>query len=214
MVEQTDLDTKLHLAFEQCSVKPEDRSDLLAYLNLLMLKNPVTRLHGQHSIRVGLKGREIADFIDLDQRALLFAGLTHDLGKCQVPQEVLGKSQGWTDEDARLIQAHVMDGYKLLRNRFDFTADTMVLHHIFQPNGYPQEIPPQLHPYSEFSQGLILEHGRILALADVYDALHRENDKFGEKRRLTDGEIREQMFALNPDREILVNDLYRAGIFI
>src|SRR3989344_5735384 len=106
-----------------------------------------------------------------------------------------------------------MDGYRLLRGRFDFTADTMVLHHKFQANGYPENLPPQLHHYSDTTQELILEHGRVLALADVYDALHRENDKFGEKRRLTDSEIREQMFLLNQDREVLVVDLYKAGIF-
>ena len=179
-----------------------------------MSKHPITRLHGEHSKRVGLKAGEIAEFTDLDKKALLYAGLTHDLGKCQVPLSTLGKTSGWTEKDSEAIKTHVLDGYRMLMGRFDFTADTMVLHHTFQINGYPGEIPPPLHPYSEETQLLIVEHGRILALADVYDALHRENDKFGEKRVLTDKEIREQMFIFNPDREKLVEDLYEVGIFI
>lgn len=214
MVEGEQLDNQLEEAFEKYSVKPEDKSALLDFLSLLMSKHSVTRLHGEHSKRVGLKAAEIAEFQNLDKRALLYAGLTHDLGKCQVSLETLGKTSGWTDEDALAIQSHVMDGYRILMGRFDFTADTMVLHHTFQINGYPGELPPYLHPYSEETQFLIVEHGRILALADVYDALHRENDKFGEKRRLSDAEIREQMFTLNPDREKLVEDLYKVGILI
>jgi len=44
--------------------------------------------------------------------------------------------------------------------------------------------------------------------------LHGEHSKrFGEKRVLSDSEIREQMFILNPDREKLVEDLYKLRIF-
>lgn len=214
MLEGIELDIKLEEAFEKYSVKQEDRSTLLDYLDLLMSKHLVTRLHGEHSKRVGLKAGEIAQFLDLDKRALLYAGLTHDLGKCQVPMGTLGKTSGWTEKDSEAIQTHVMDGYRMLMGRFDFTADTMVLHHTFQINGYPGVLPPPLHSYSEETHVLIIEHGRILALADVYDALHRENDKFGEKKVLSDVEIRRQMLILNPDREKLVEDLYKVGIFI
>ncbi|MFA5932854.1 MAG: HD domain-containing protein [Microgenomates group bacterium] len=212
MLEQNELDIQLQNAFETCQVKPEDQTTLLSYLDLLMTKSPITKLHGEHSIRVGLKTREIGEFLHMDQKASLFAGLVHDIGKYQVPLEVLGKTYGWSTQDAQIIQSHVMDGYNLIKNRFGFTADIIVLHHYFQPNGYPKELPPYLRSYPQDTQALILEHGRMLALADVYDALHREKYNSGEKIVLTDSEIREQMLLLNKDKEQLVEDLYKAGI--
>ncbi len=61
--------------------------------------------------------------------------------------------------------------------------------------------------------GYRLLRGRIVALADVYDALHRIDGKFEEKKALTGKEIREKMFEFNPDRKILVEALYKAEIF-
>jgi HD-GYP domain-containing protein (c-di-GMP phosphodiesterase class II) len=58
-----------------------------------------------------------------------------------------------------------------------------------------------------------MEYGRILAIADVYDALHRKNSKYGESKYLTDEEIKQKMLEGNTDRVDLIEDLYEAGIF-
>jgi len=75
-------------------------------------------------------------------------------------------------------------------------------------------MPKPLHEYSEATRLLIPEYGRVLALADVYDALHRVNSRFGDKRQLADDEIKEKMLEFNPDRKDLIMDLYNADIFI
>jgi len=55
-------------------------------------------------------------------------------------------------------------------------------------------------------------YGRILALVDTYDALHRVNFQEGKVQQLTPTEIKERMLKNNPDQRVLVESLYNAGI--
>ncbi len=201
-------------ACAECGVKEKDQQALSSFLTPLRDKEPTTHLHYLHLLRVGLLARKIGQFTHRDERALLMAGATHDLGKCQVCLSALGRVENWSKKDQREIEGHVLDGYRILRGRFDFTADTMVRHHSFQDDGYPKRPPKFLHAYSPpTTQLLIAEHARIVALADVYDALHRPNDKFSELKTLSGAEIKDLMLRLNPDREKLVTALYEANIF-
>jgi len=200
-------------ACDELEIQEEDRIAIESFLAPLRDKSSVTNFHYLHSLRVGLLARQIGKFTHHEERPLFFAGVLHDLGKCQVALEVLGKTEGWTEADTRAIMRHVSDGYRLLRGRFDFSAEIILWHHRFQLDGYPKKLPPLLHKYSEASKLLIVEYGRIIALADVYDALHRVNDKFGAKKELSGEEIREKMLEFNPDRTKLISALYEAGIF-
>lgn len=210
----TDLDVQLNEAFSELNISSGQRIKALVLLKPLKEKSPSHREHYEHSVRVGFLAKKIGQFMNLDAKALFFAGLFHDLGKQEVDTELLGKTDPWTEEDKRRMQAHVLAGFNILKDKFDFSAEIIVRHHMFQPNRYPQVLPPFLHDYSEGTKTIIGEYARVLALADVYDALHRENSKFGEKRRLTDQEIEEYMIEHNPDKRKLIEDLYRADIFI
>lgn len=208
-----DLEFQVNAVFDILKVKEDDRAAIWAFLAPLKYKSPVTNTQYLHCLRVGLMSRKIAAFMHLDQKALLYAGLMHDQGKCQIDLGTLGKTEGWTEADSREMERHVLAGYDTLRGRFDFSAQVMAWHHKFQRNGYPATMPGHLHEYSEGTKLLIEEYGRVLALADVYDALHRVNDKFGEKRALSDDEIMEKMLEFNIDRRALITDLYNADIF-
>jgi putative nucleotidyltransferase with HDIG domain len=209
-----DLDIQLHETFFELGITPDQKLAALALVRPLKERDSVHREHYEHSVRVALLARRIGSFMHLDEKALFFAGLFHDLGKQEIDIDLLGKTGPWTEGDKQRIQEHVMVGYNILKGKFDFSAEIILFHHRFQTNGYPQELPPFLHDYSEGTKVVIKEYARLLALADVYDALHRENSQFGEKRRLSDVEIEEQMVEHNPDRRELVEDLYRAEIFI
>lgn len=213
MLQPNDLNIQLHEAFFELGISEEQKTTALTLLQPLKEKDPTHREHYEHSVRVGLLAKRIGSFMHLDERALFFAGLFHDLGKQEIDEDLLGKTDPWTDEDREKIQEHVTAGYNLLKGKFDFSAEIILLHHRFQPNGYPQDLPPFLHDYSEGTKTLIKEYARVLALADVYDALRRENSRFGEKRRLADQEIEEYMLEHNPDRRELIEELYRAEIF-
>jgi len=208
------LECDFYAACDQVGMKPSDKEAVISLLAPLRDKNEVTRVHYLHSLRVALVARKIAKHVHSEERPLVFAGALHDIGKVQTPKEVLGKVGTWTAADQRAISRHVMDGYRMLIGRFNYSAEIMMWHHKFQENGYPKVMPAPINKYNHSTQLLIKECGRMLALADVYDALHRSNSKFKESGGLTGAEIKEKMLAFNPDRVTLVRSLYDAGVFV
>lgn len=195
-------------ALNDLRIPGKHRRGIYALLSPLKEKDALTY---EHSIRVGLLAQRIGEFMHLDQKALFFAGLLHDIGKAQTRPETLQKTTGWTAEDAAEISSHVMDGYRMARGLFDFSAEVILCHHLFQRNGYPKKLPPPLHDYSQGTKTMIQMFGRILSLADVFDALHRVNDKLGETE-LTGETIKEKMFAFNQDQKVLIGELFKADI--
>ncbi len=97
-------------------------------------------------------------------RLLAFGARLHDIGKIIVPDHILKKGGGLSPEEWALMKQHPIAGAKILRNiRHLQAAEPYVLHHHerWDGSGYPfglhgREIPME---------------GRLLALADVYDAL-------------------------------------------
>ena len=204
------MDKRLIETFEKFSIDPLYKDKLDVFLNLLK-KHSVYSY--QHCIRVALLCTNIGDYLHIDSKALFYAGLLHDLGKYNTSTNLLNKRGIWTTNDKILMRSHVLDAYDLLKGTFDFTAEVIVWHHKFQSDSYPEIMPTLLHNYSEKTQDLIKYYGRLVAIADVYDALHRKNNRFGKIRNLNKAEIKEQMLLTNKDVLDLIEDLYIAGIF-
>jgi putative nucleotidyltransferase with HDIG domain len=200
---------RLDQTLTELALEPAARQKLEQLLAPLQVRDTATY---EHSLRVGESGRKIALFLDLEPKIAFLAGLFHDLGKLGVPLETLQKTGNWTEADAEIVEDHVLHGYELLRNNFGFTAEIILLHHSFQENNYPKTLPPYLHSYSEESRRLIVEYARLLALADVYDALHRVNGKFGRRTPLSDVEVRLELEKAFPDQGDLIAALYTAQI--
>jgi putative nucleotidyltransferase with HDIG domain len=165
----------------------------------------------EHSIRVAYIGGLVGKFMHLDYKALIYAGLLHDTGKALVPLSTLQKTSGWTPKDAEIIRDHVMRSYELARDKFNFSAEVLLWHHMFQPNSYPNAFPEPLSNYSQGTRVMIPFFGRALALCDSYDAAHRANDK--HEGEVTGHMIKERMFDHNPDQKVLLEELYKAQIF-
>jgi len=92
------------------------------------------------------------------------AGSIHDLGKVSVPAEILSRPGRLTENELKLVQAHAQIGYDLLREvEFPWpVADIVLQHHErLDGSGYPNHLR---------GQEILLE-ARILALADVVDAM-------------------------------------------
>ena len=199
--------------FQTLGVGIEDQTAIQCFLAPLRVKGPIYRFHYEHTLRVAFLCVEVAKFMHVDKKALLYAGLLHDIGKAQVPPETLGKTQGWTEKDTRAMHPHVMDGYRLLRGKFDFTAEIILWHHRFQAQGYPAKMPKSLHPYCLGSKTMIQMYGRILSLCDQFDAFHRVNDKQGQVVVPTGEQIKALLLKANPEQKLLIEELYAAEVF-
>jgi HD-GYP domain-containing protein (c-di-GMP phosphodiesterase class II) len=120
-----------------------------------------------HSERVAWGARELALAIGLDEataeRAHL-AGLLHDIGKIGVPESVLTKKGRLTEDEFDMIKRHPRIGYDILRG-IPSLEDVLpgVLHHHERWDG-------KGYPTGAAGEEISL-FGRILAVADVFDAL-------------------------------------------
>lgn len=204
------LEDRLQQTFLDLQITYKRRKEIRTFMDVLKAKDVGTY---EHSIRVGLLMRAFARFMHLEQKAMLYPGLLHDIGKSLTDLKTLQKTEGWTPEDSAEMEPHVMDGYRLLRGHFDFSADVMLWHHQFQSKVYPAEVPAPLHAYNTGTKVLIPFFGRLLALADQFDATHRLNDRFKADEMQVGEWIKKQMIERNPDQGVLIQELYDANIF-
>ena len=96
------------------------------------------------------------------------SGLLHDIGKTKVPASILNKPARLTDEEFAVMKQHSVFGYHMLQERNEFNNDICMAvlqhHEKINGNGYPLGFDaPRITPYA-----------RILAVADIYDALVTE----------------------------------------
>lgn len=192
----------------EIGVQPHDFLAALSMLAPLAAKTRGGEFHLLHSYRVALLAERIARAEFAEPKALFFAGLLHDVGKALVPACTLCATERWTDEDRRNMEPHVIDGFRLLRDRFDFTAHVIVRHHRNQSGGYPTELPFSLQPFSEETLERVSRYARMLTIADVFDAMHRVNSG-SDGVALTEAQIRERMLKI----DLMVAGFYERGVF-
>jgi putative nucleotidyltransferase with HDIG domain len=120
-----------------------------------------------HSERVTQIAMAIGAEFELSQRELdqlHRASLLHDIGKIAVPNLVLDKASRLTEEEYLLVKSHPDKGVRILepiRAYGDVLPIVAQHHEWFDGRGYPQGLKGE-----EICLG-----ARILAVADVYDAL-------------------------------------------
>jgi putative nucleotidyltransferase with HDIG domain len=124
---------------------------------------------GEHTKRVGDLCAEIASRLGWkprDVELLRQAARLHDIGKIAIPDGILLKPDRLTDEERQIINTHTLQGAKMLEqghSELVRLAHVIALthHERWDGMGYPRGIAGQEIPMV----------GRIVALADVFDAL-------------------------------------------
>ena len=124
---------------------------------------------GQHLLRMANYSRLIARELGLpetEQELILEAAPMHDIGKVATPDAILLKQGKLTDDEFVIMKQHAATGYSILSGSDSVlirTAATMALshHEKFDGSGYPRNLTGEEIPL----------HGRIVAVADVFDAL-------------------------------------------
>ncbi len=121
-----------------------------------------------HSLHVSLLAAMMARLLDWKEeevKEVALAALLHDVGKLQVPEEILHKTESLTPKEMRVVQGHAVLGFRLLQEAGVFPlsvlAGVLQHHERLDGSGYPISVgQAKMHAYS-----------RVLAIADMYDAM-------------------------------------------
>lgn len=123
-----------------------------------------------HSSRVKLYAMLLVDALDCDEKfkeLVEKAAILHDIGKIGIRDSVLQKEGKLTDEEYKHIQEHVRITHDILEKIHmsqDFKTITEIAcshHEKYDGSGYYRHLSGENIPYG----------GRILAVADVFDAI-------------------------------------------
>lgn len=121
-----------------------------------------------HSVNVAIISVLIALNLDYNEAKLVdlaIGALLHDIGMLTVPKEVILKVGNLTPVESAAMQRHANDGFEIVRKRREIStlaAHVAFQHHErFDGTGYPRRLKgEEIHEYA-----------RIVAIADIFDAL-------------------------------------------
>lgn len=134
---------------------------------LLKIVNLIDNYTYCHSLRVSEYCQQMAEKLNMsekEKRILHFGALLHDVGKIGVGKKILCKIGPLNEEEWELIKEHPVLGARMLEDsEYLSQIIPMVKHHHenFDGSGYPDGLKGEEIPY----------HGRILTIADSFDAM-------------------------------------------
>lgn len=127
---------------------------------------------GAHIQRMSNYSKLIAEQLGLpgaEQDVILKASPMHDIGKIAIPDHILLKPGKLTEAEFEAMKRHAEYGYEILKNSRAPLLDKAAIiarshHEKYDGSGYPFGLKGDAIPL----------HGRIVAVADVFDALTTE----------------------------------------
>jgi len=121
-----------------------------------------------HSVSVCALQVSFCHALNMDANTIRFAGvggLLHDIGKVKVPDAILNKPGGFSDEEFTLMKGHVTEGKRILDETEGIKEISILVasqhHERHDGSGYPNGLKSD-----EISQ-----MGQMAAICDVYDAI-------------------------------------------
>ena len=113
------------------------------------------------SVMLGLKSH----LNEMQLYELALGAILHDIGKTQVPEDILLKPGRLTDEEMAVMQQHTTYGWQILRSNLEIPLSSA--HVAYQHHERPTGLG---YPRGLTSEQTIL-YAKIVAVADAYDAM-------------------------------------------
>ena len=163
------LATKMKVQKERILSELEENQKEMIFV-LTELVESVSDETGKHIRRVAEYSRLLAHYHEAiseeDANIIYHASPMHDVGKIAIPTEILHKKGALTKEEFEIMKTHTVKAHNYLKTasrQMMKAADIIAYEHHenWDGTGYPRGLKGEaIHPF-----------GRIVAIADVFDAL-------------------------------------------
>lgn len=148
--------------------KVNEGNSLLDCINSIKVADEYTYAH---LINVSVYSVLLAKWMGLNDsqmKEVAMAGLLHDVGKTQIPPEILNKRGPLSDEEFEIMKGHAILSYQIIKNNPEISMEVkraVIMHHEKEDGtGYPFGIKGnQKNLYS-----------KIITVADIFDAITSE----------------------------------------
>ncbi len=154
----------LSLASKEFNEETYEKSMIKVLLNTLEIHDEYTT---DHSDNVAIYARELGIKLNLSKKdieRLYWAGIVHDIGKIEIPSEILNKKERLTVGEYELIKTHPVIGYEALsslESLKDISIYVKHHHERIDGDGYPDALKGDEIPYIS----------KILTVVDSWDAM-------------------------------------------
>lgn len=156
-----------HAVLEQEMDIAQDVRDIEQQLKIFLYKDIGTFNHSKRVYRYAVGMSSVLELNCIQKRKFVLGALIHDIGKLEVPWEILQKKSKLTREEWSIIKNHVTWGkdIALTSEKYKDLAPFIELHHerydgMGYPHGFKQEEIPRLC--------------RMLTIIDSFDAMTSE----------------------------------------
>jgi response regulator RpfG family c-di-GMP phosphodiesterase/Flp pilus assembly protein TadD len=167
----TAIATNAGVAIENATLAKEMKISFDSFVKTLSstidARDPITAGHSERVAEYAVLVGEEMELQDNDIEALKYASMLHDIGKIGIREDILKKDGRLTEKEYRHIQRHVYYTHEILKNvhferHLQLVPEIAASHHEkMDGTGYHRGL----------KGNDILLSGRILAIADVFDAI-------------------------------------------
>ncbi|WP_254698647.1 diguanylate cyclase [Parageobacillus sp. VR-IP] len=145
----------------------QDLDTLEQQIKFFLSKDVYTYRHSKRVFKYALEFSKQLDLTDHEKQTLILGALIHDIGKIEVPRDILNKEEKLTSHEWEIVKKHVTWGKEIVaaEKQFDDLIPLVELHHErYDGKGYPYGLKGQEIP----------KLARILSIIDSFDAMTTE----------------------------------------
>lgn len=131
---------------------------------IVEMRDPYTAGHQRRVAEISVAIAKIMQLTQTQIEGIQLAGVVHDVGKIQIPSEILVKPSQLSDIEFELIKTHAQNGYELLKTvDYPWPIAQIVLQHHERLDGSG-------YPYGLKADQILLE-AKVIMVADVVESM-------------------------------------------
>jgi diguanylate cyclase (GGDEF)-like protein/putative nucleotidyltransferase with HDIG domain len=145
----------------------QDLDTLEQQVKFFLSKDVYTYRHSKRVFKYASEFSQMLDLTDHEKQTLILGALIHDIGKIEVPRDILNKEGKLAPHEWEIVKKHVTWGKEILaaEKGFDDLIPLVELHHErYDGKGYPYGLKGEEIP----------KLARILCVIDSFDAMTTE----------------------------------------